>query len=305
MTRKHSPLVIALLTALLLHAAFLTLFLRAPAKPAVKKPIPIAYLGTTPSPPRPAPEKPDLLAEVNRSATGILATDRQSIAPPAPQGQSPPPPVRSVTPTLQPSPKNEPPTLKPPGRATAMLQPKSYQKNREKPLPETKPLRRPGKKTRITPKQPPAKKTVIDLHRPLMLTPSLGSIARWDQERRLKSARRFPREATVDINTRKLRYVSYLARLKQKVEQVWIYPAEAKRRRQSGLLLLAITIGPDGRLLGTYVDRSAGYPLLDQAAIRAVRAAAPFAPLPKAWHLEKLHIKATFDYVRRNMLWGG
>jgi outer membrane biosynthesis protein TonB len=39
-----------------------------------------------------------------------------------------------------------------------------------------------------------------------------------------------------------------------------------------------------------------GIPVLDEGTLAAVRAAAPYAPLPKDFKLARLHITATFNY---------
>ncbi len=49
------------------------------------------------------------------------------------------------------------------------------------------------------------------------------------------------------------------------------YPPEAKRLRQQGVVLLKVEVGADGRAGGVSLERSSGFPLLDQAAIQAVK----------------------------------
>ena len=50
------------------------------------------------------------------------------------------------------------------------------------------------------------------------------------------------------------------------------YPASARRRRQEGLVLLAVTVTPQGRAARVEVKQSSGHPALDTAAQQAVRA---------------------------------
>lgn len=47
------------------------------------------------------------------------------------------------------------------------------------------------------------------------------------------------------------------------------YPDAAARRREQGLVAVVIHVGADGRATGVDVTRSSGYPVLDQAAVRA------------------------------------
>ncbi len=56
------------------------------------------------------------------------------------------------------------------------------------------------------------------------------------------------------------------------------YPDEARRKQIYGNLRLMVSINRDGSLYEVLVLESSGQPLLDQAAQRIVRLAAPFAP---------------------------
>ena len=49
------------------------------------------------------------------------------------------------------------------------------------------------------------------------------------------------------------------------------YPAAARRRRQEGLVLLQVTVAAAGRATRVEVKQSSSFPLLDEAAVRAVR----------------------------------
>ncbi len=49
------------------------------------------------------------------------------------------------------------------------------------------------------------------------------------------------------------------------------YPAQAKRRHQQGLVILAVTVSERGRAANVRIKESSGFPLLDEAALAAVR----------------------------------
>ena len=101
----------------------------------------------------------------------------------------------------------------------------------------------------------------------------------------------------VSIDTTEVKYASYFARIKHQIERVWIYPTEAAQRGISGDLTLTFRISKDGNLLGVrLVDRS-GYEILDVAALKAVKEAAPFYPFPTTIQREKLSIQANFVYT--------
>ncbi len=59
------------------------------------------------------------------------------------------------------------------------------------------------------------------------------------------------------------------------------YPAEARKRRIYGDLRLTVALLPDGTVKNIQVQRSSGHKLLDDAAVRIVRLASPFAPFPE------------------------
>jgi protein TonB len=58
------------------------------------------------------------------------------------------------------------------------------------------------------------------------------------------------------------------------------YPEEARRKQLYGDLTLLVTIRPDGSLKEVKVMRSSGHQVLDDAAMRIVRLAAPYPPFP-------------------------
>ena len=49
------------------------------------------------------------------------------------------------------------------------------------------------------------------------------------------------------------------------------YPDEARNLRQEGVVLLGVKVGADGRVVSVSLQRSSGFPLLDQAAISGVK----------------------------------
>ena len=100
----------------------------------------------------------------------------------------------------------------------------------------------------------------------------------------------------VNINTKSFKYMSYFSGIKEKIEWAWVYPQEAQQRGQMGVLTLTFTILRDGSLKSVKLVKSSGFRLLDQAAIRAVRDAAGFGPMPSAWEDEELTILANFEY---------
>lgn len=101
----------------------------------------------------------------------------------------------------------------------------------------------------------------------------------------------------VSLDTKEVKYASYFARIKHQIERVWIYPTEAAERGISGDLTLTFRISKDGNLLGVRLMDRSGYEILDVAALKAVKEAAPFYPFPTTIQQEKLSIQANFVYT--------
>jgi protein TonB len=106
-----------------------------------------------------------------------------------------------------------------------------------------------------------------------------------------------PEEETVNLNTREFKYISYFSKIKSKIELVWTYPQVSVMNGEQGTVHLKFTIVEDGSLEDVQLIKSSGYPALDEEAIRAVKAAAPYPPLPKSWGLKRLHIIGEFNYI--------
>ncbi len=102
---------------------------------------------------------------------------------------------------------------------------------------------------------------------------------------------------TISLDDRQPRYLDFLGRLKQRIQREWNYPEEAASLGLVGELLLVFTVNKDGSLLNLRLVHSSGFPVLDNEAMRAVRAAAPFDPTPPEMGSEPWNIRATFAYL--------
>jgi protein TonB len=101
----------------------------------------------------------------------------------------------------------------------------------------------------------------------------------------------------ISLDTTEVKYASYFARIKHQIERVWIYPSDAAKRGISGDLNLTFSISKDGNLLGVRLLDRSGYEILDMAALKAVKEAAPYYPFPLTIQREKLTIQANFIYT--------
>ena len=74
---------------------------------------------------------------------------------------------------------------------------------------------------------------------------------------------------------------AYQEMLRQRIERYKIYPRMARRGNQQGTARIFFALDRQGRLTGCRLEQSSGHRLLDQAAMKAVRAGAPYPPLPE------------------------
>ena len=100
----------------------------------------------------------------------------------------------------------------------------------------------------------------------------------------------------VSLNTKDPIYVSYFTKIKQTIEQQWEYPEIALRYGLQGRLWLEFTVGGSGQLEQLRVIRSSGSQVLDEEAVRAIKAAAPFPPIPSWIKPIPLSISASMEY---------
>jgi TonB family protein len=66
-------------------------------------------------------------------------------------------------------------------------------------------------------------------------------------------------------------YAAYLARLRQRIQEVLRYPPAARRRSVTGTVQLEIAIAPDGAISSVSVVASSSHEILDRAALDAAR----------------------------------
>jgi protein TonB len=103
----------------------------------------------------------------------------------------------------------------------------------------------------------------------------------------------------ISLDTKESRYASYFTRIKRQIELVWDYPNEAQRKGMTGELTLRFQISRDGNLMNVRLINSSGYNVLDEAALQAVKSAAPYYPFPVTIDRENLPILANFIYSPR------
>lgn len=128
-----------------------------------------------------------------------------------------------------------------------------------------------------------------------------AQIAKQQEEYQKRPKRRF-----IGARAREYRFAAYVEAWRQKVEKIGNlnYPAEAKERKIYGKLRMTVSIKADGSLEKLEINQSSGYPVLDEAAQRIVRLAAPFAPFPDniSQDTDILSITRTWTFTKQDSL---
>ncbi|GMQ76832.1 MAG: energy transducer TonB [Gammaproteobacteria bacterium] len=123
-------------------------------------------------------------------------------------------------------------------------------------------------------------------------------------DRRLQAYAKRPKRKWITARTKEHKYAAYMDAWRQKVERVGNlnYPDEARRANLSGNLLLDVALRPDGSVDEIILRRSSGEKALDDAAIRIVNLAAPFARFPRniAEDVDILHVERTWQFLSGN-----
>ncbi|GAB3378444.1 energy transducer TonB [Lysobacter fragariae] len=109
-----------------------------------------------------------------------------------------------------------------------------------------------------------------------------------------------PKRKFVSASTTEYAWATYLAEWVKRVERVGNlnYPDEARRRRLAGEVVITIAIRRNGTVEKAQIVRSSGVPLLDSSALRIVRLAEPYAPLPSTEeNPDILHVVRTWRFL--------
>jgi len=118
--------------------------------------------------------------------------------------------------------------------------------------------------------------------------------------RSFQEYQKMPRHKYLNARTQEYKYAAYMDAWRAKVERVGNlnYPEQAKRQNLTGSLVLDVAINPDGTISAVQVLRPSRHKLLDDAAVRIVELAGPYAPLPPDIRAEVdiLHITRTWKF---------
>lgn len=231
-----------------------------------------------------SPEKADFQAQDNQQGSGTL--DKKAV----PKTTEVAPFQDSKINKITPPPAAKPQTPPAPAKAVVATQAPKPQKVEPKPK-ESKPQ-----------PQPQAKVPDFDSSQ---LSSQIASLeAELSQEQQLYAKR--PRIHRLNAaSTLRDKGAWYKEEWRKKVERIGNlnYPEEARRQQMYGSLRMMVSINRDGSLYEVLVLESSGQPVLDQAAQRIVRLAAPFAPFTgDLAEFDRLEIIRTWRFARGDRL---
>lgn len=188
--------------------------------------------------------------------------------------------------------------------ARAGLAPMPLEAGAPQPRPATpRPLltQRAADRSRVTSERQPEQTTTQHRRQPTPIDYS-ARIARLAQEidNALRQYAQRPRKMFVTASTRRSVAAAYMHGWVESVERIGNvnYPDAVRERELSGSLVLAVAVRADGSLVEVAVRASSGRQVLDEAAMRIVRLAAPFAPFPEALRKKTdiLYITRTWEF---------
>lgn len=263
--KPPSPLLVAaFLVSLAFHAALLSANFIAPARdpvPSRDRGLEVVLVNARHAQ---APEKAELLAQSNLDGGGTTERDARPTTPlPAQEGRTEGEALRDAQKAA---------TEKAPAREKVLTRPEPAP---DKPTASIAPRPDPQHDAPPEPQKPTTSgRDVLD---------SIAAVARLEAQidRNLSEYAKRPRKQFIGARTREYRFAQYVEDWRQKVERVGTlnYPENA-RGRTYGSLLLSVVIRADGSLERVTVQRSSGHKVLDDAAVRIVELAGPFAPFP-------------------------
>lgn len=109
--------------------------------------------------------------------------------------------------------------------------------------------------------------------------------------------KKFEADKKLSFDGKELKFMLYDTKLKERIEHIWIYPPSAAARGISGDLVIRFTIIKNGKLGAVELVRTSGHKDLDDAAIKALKDASPFWPLPESWGMDSYTIEGHFIYT--------
>jgi protein TonB len=226
------------------------------------------------------PEKADFLAQANNTGGGesdkaVRPTEVLSSPVSKPEAGIAPRPIEAGAPRAQ-----------PPSERELLTQQKSqFAVHTQKEAPEQPPVPQPTNRELIEKKL------------------EMARLAEEVQRESQAYAKR-PKKKYISANTKEYEYAAYMSAWVARIERIGNlnYPDEARRQQLHGQLVLTVALNRDGSVKDIDVIQPSGHKLLDEAAIRIVRLAAPFPPFPNEGGIDELYVTRTWQFLPGDIL---
>jgi periplasmic protein TonB len=88
----------------------------------------------------------------------------------------------------------------------------------------------------------------------------------------------------------------YLEKVRLWVARFRVYPEEAKKKREEGMVSLGFKFARDGTVLDAWIEKSSGFPMLDQAALKMIHDASPIPKVPDQYKGDTLTLVMPENY---------
>jgi protein TonB len=306
----QTRLQLALLLSLVAHAAVLSLVGIAPPSRIDPADLPPLMVDLVNARTAQAPKKPDILAQSNLDGGGNTAAERQAKSPlPVLKQPQPKPDVAVAVPRPEPQPKPDVAVAAPrprPEPDAAVAAPRHRPKPRPKqPPPAITQSHEPAPSRPQAEPQPPAPPIETP---PEPAPPRAIDILNASREmlqlearvsRSMESYQQRPRRTFIGARAREFRFARYIEDWRSKIERIGELNYPPAAHGIYGSMLVSVEIRADGSLERVEISRSSGKKVLDEAALRIVRLAAPFAPFPPdiARDTDVLSITRTWSFT--------
>jgi periplasmic protein TonB len=279
---RDRALAVALAASFVLHAVFLSIHFRFPDALRFKADAPLDVVLVN-AKTREKPSKADVLAQANLDRGGNVDEER-----------------RAKTPL----PVTEP---RKPGRdlAEAQRRVQQLEAQQQQLLAQAEAARA---RIRVAPpREAPAEEPTTKMGGRDLADLSLEAMRLQAQiDKQLHAYQKRPRKKFIGARAAEYRFAQYEEDWRNKVERVGTlnYPPEA-RGKLYGTLRLTVTVRQDGSVESIELDRSSGLKVLDAAAFKIVRMAAPFAAFPASIRrdYELLVITRTWFFGQGDKIW--
>lgn len=253
----QARLQVALLLSLLVHALVVACVgVRPPSKlDATSTPLMVDIVNARTEA---APKAPDILAQANLDGGGNTDADRRVKSPlPVMKRPDPLPDVSVRRERAEPR-RQEPQSVltqaHEPAPPVAMAQPKPPSEVRPEPT-------------------IPSAADILNASREMLQLEAQVS-------RSMEAYQKRPRRTFIGARAKEFRFARYIEDWRSKIERVGELNYPSAARGVYGNMLVSVEIRADGSLENVEISRSSGKQVLDDAAVRIVRLAAPFAPFP-------------------------